>query len=50
MNTYRKTAITVGVLFIIATVINVLGNVIFLRPYSGCPGLSHSKFLQMKTR
>jgi hypothetical protein len=32
MNTYRKTAISVGVLFIIATVINVLGNAIFLKP------------------
>lgn len=26
MNTYRKTAISVGVLFMIATVLNVLGN------------------------
>jgi hypothetical protein len=32
MNTYRKTAISVGVLFILATVINVLGNAIFLKP------------------
>jgi len=32
MNTYRKTAISVGVLFIIATVIGVLGNAIFLKP------------------
>jgi hypothetical protein len=32
MNTYRKTAISVGVLFIAATVIGVLGNAIFLKP------------------
>ena len=32
MNTYRKTAITVGVLFIIATVVGVLGKVVFLDP------------------
>jgi hypothetical protein len=32
MNTYRKTAISVGVLFILATVINVLGNAIFIKP------------------
>ncbi len=37
MNTYRKTAISVGVLFIIATVINVLGNVIFLDPVLDAP-------------
>ncbi|MBE3038940.1 MAG: DUF4386 domain-containing protein, partial [Chloroflexi bacterium] len=37
MNTYRKTAISVGVLFIIATVINVLGNVIFLNPVLDAP-------------
>ncbi len=37
MNTYRKTAISVGVLFIIATVINVLGNVIFLKPILDAP-------------
>ena len=44
MNTYRKTAITVGVLFIIATVIGVLGKVVFLEPDPGCPGLSHQDF------
>jgi hypothetical protein len=37
MNTYRKTAISVGVLFIIATVIGVLGNVIFLDPILDAP-------------
>ena len=37
MNNYRKTALSVGVLFIIATVINVLGNVIFLEPILNAP-------------
>jgi hypothetical protein len=37
MNNYRKTALSVGVLFIIATVINVLGNVIFLEPILDAP-------------
>jgi hypothetical protein len=37
MNNYRKTAISVGVLFIVATVINVLGNVIFLDPILAAP-------------
>ncbi|MCX7037562.1 MAG: DUF4386 domain-containing protein, partial [Spirochaetes bacterium] len=37
MNTYRKTAISVGVLFIIATVIGVLGNVVFLDPILDAP-------------
>ena len=37
MNTYRKTAISVGVLFIIATVMNVLGNTIFLKPILDAP-------------
>ncbi len=36
MNTYRKTAISVGVLFIIATVLNVLGN-IFIKPILDAP-------------
>ena len=37
MNNYRKTALSVGVLFIIATVIGVLGNVIFLEPILDAP-------------
>jgi hypothetical protein len=37
MNTYRKTAITVGVLFIIATVIGVLGKAVFLDPILDAP-------------
>jgi hypothetical protein len=37
MNSYRKTAITVGILFIIATVIGVLGNVIFVNPILDAP-------------
>ena len=37
MNTYRKTAITVGVLFIIATVIGVLGKVVFVDPVLDAP-------------
>jgi hypothetical protein len=37
MNSYRKTAITVGVLFIIATVIGVLGKVVFLDPVLDAP-------------
>ena len=37
VNTYRKTAITVGVLFIIATVIGVLGKVVFLDPVLDAP-------------
>ena len=36
MNTYRKTAISVGVLFIIATVLNMLGN-IPLKPILDAP-------------
>ena len=37
MNTYRRAAISVGVLFIVATVINVLGNVVFLNPVLDAP-------------
>ena len=37
MNTYRKIAISVGVLFIVATVIGVLGNVVFLNPVLDAP-------------
>ena len=36
MNTYRKTAISVGVLFIIATVLGMLGN-IPLKPILDAP-------------
>jgi len=35
--TYRKTAISVGVIFIIATVLNVLGNTKFLTPILDAP-------------
>jgi hypothetical protein len=37
MNTYRKTAITVGILFIIATAINMLGKIAFLDPILNAP-------------
>ena len=37
MNTYRKTAITVGVLFIIATAIGMLGKIAFLDPILNAP-------------
>jgi hypothetical protein len=37
MNNYRKTAITVGILFIIATVIGVLGKTVFLDPILDAP-------------
>lgn len=37
MNTYRRAAICVGVLFIVATVIGVLGNVVFLIPVLDAP-------------
>jgi hypothetical protein len=37
MNSYRKTAITVGILFIIATVIGVLGKIAFLDPILNAP-------------
>ena len=37
MNSYRKTAITVGILFIIATVIGVLGKIVFLDPILNAP-------------
>ena len=37
MSTYRKTAITVGILFIIATVIGVLGKVVILDPILDAP-------------
>jgi hypothetical protein len=37
MNSYRKTAITVGILFIIATVINVLGIMGFINPILDAP-------------
>jgi len=37
MNSYRKTAITVGILFIIATVINVLGIIGFINPVLDAP-------------
>jgi hypothetical protein len=38
MNTFRKTAIIVGILFIIATAANVVGNVLFLKPILDAPG------------
>ncbi len=37
MNTYRKNAISVGVLFIIATVLGVLGKTKFLGPILDAP-------------
>jgi hypothetical protein len=37
MNTYRKTAITVGILFIIATAIGMLGKIAFLDPILKAP-------------
>jgi hypothetical protein len=37
MNSYRKTAITVGILFIIATAINMLGKIAFLDPILNAP-------------
>lgn len=37
MNNYRKTAIIVGILFIIATVANVVGNLAFLKPILDAP-------------
>lgn len=37
MNTYRKNAISVGVLFIIATVLNVVGKTKFLDPILDAP-------------
>jgi hypothetical protein len=37
MNSYRKTAITVGILFIIATAINMLGKIAFIDPILNAP-------------
>jgi hypothetical protein len=37
MNSYRKTAITVGILFIIATVINMVGIIGIINPVLGAP-------------
>ncbi len=42
--THRKTAISVGVLFIIATVLNVLGKTKFLTPILDGPGFSYQNF------
>ncbi len=39
MNTYRKNAISVGILFIIATVVHVLGKSKFLDPILDAPDL-----------
>ena len=43
MNTNRKTAIIVGVLFIIGTVAGIL-SVVFTSLYSKCSGLSYEDF------
>jgi hypothetical protein len=37
MNSYRKTAITVGILFIIATAIGMLGKIAFIDPVLNAP-------------
>ena len=37
MNSYRKTAISVGVLFIIATALSVLGKIVFIDPILNAP-------------
>jgi len=37
MNSNRKTAIVVGILFIFATVANLLSNVAFLKPILDAP-------------
>jgi len=37
MNSNKKTAITVGILFIVATVVNLLSNVAFLKPILDAP-------------
>ena len=42
--TDRKTAISVGVLFIVATVLGVLGKMTIYRSSPGCSGLSYQNF------
>ena len=41
MNSNKKTAIIVGVLFITATVFTILGTIVFIGPILDDAGLSH---------
>ena len=50
MNSYRKTAITVGMLFLIATAMHVLGKIAFIDPVLKAPDYLGQNCLQVKAR